>query len=181
MSGEIIFLSSEKIAEAIEATRATGAFFSVAAVRRTARKRNDPRGPAEIGDIALHRRARLGVKKHLKTPNGEGKKYDFREKNLVCVFAFPDREQDDPSDPDYKGQYKAVPRDEIVFARVDGNTLVSPNGLAYLLEKSGTVEKAEERVINALRDNDDDPDGFVERSKHALAKLRDILKSGVPA
>lgn len=172
----LIFLDSEKIAQAIEATRATGAFFSVAAVRRTARRKNDARGPAEIGDIALHRRARLGVKKHLKTKNGEGKKYNFAEKNLVCVFVFPDKAQDDPADPDYEGSYRAVPRDTMVFARVDGNTLVSPEGLAYLLEKSGTVEKAEERIIGALQANDDDPAGFIVRSKQGIEQLRKILK-----
>jgi hypothetical protein len=173
---EIVFMSSKDISDAIHGTRAFGEFFSCAFFRRTSRKAKDARAEQKRGDIRLYRRAKLGVKKYLKTEDGSGAAYNFSEKKLICCFVFPDRAQDDPSDPEYRGDYRTIDETAILFARVSGKTLVSVEGLARLLESSGTVEKAEADAIEALKGDDDAPDGFVARSAQGIGKLRDILK-----
>lgn len=54
--------------------------------------------------------ARFGVRKHFKTPDGSGRKYNPKDYNLVCVFDMQ------------KQQYRSIALDTIQSVTAEGQT-----------------------------------------------------------
>lgn len=89
-------------------------FFWAAFVRKTDKKNEQGEIVARKGDIR-YMCCQTGVKKGRKTPNGEGRKYNFTEKRLSCVW---DRQ---------KKAYRSFAWDNLVYLKIGGGKYVVLN------------------------------------------------------
>jgi len=106
-------ITADKAEELIKANGSR--WFWTAFIRKTDKKGRDQNGDriliAKAGDIR-YMCARTGVTKGRKTPNGEGRKYNFSEKRLISVW---DRQAKD---------YRAVSKDHMVYLKCGGRKYV---------------------------------------------------------
>jgi hypothetical protein len=91
-------------------------FFWVAFTRKNDKVIKDPKTGLKIvasraGDIR-YMNCQTKVKKHLKTPNGEGKKYNFTSKRLTSIYSRMD-----------KG-YRSFSWDHLIYLKIAGQKFV---------------------------------------------------------